>query len=102
MDYEISSHPIEVDVEHSSDYHHDEDRQHTNNHQHTYDKYIDWHLLRSQNIRTLTLDDQFILSSNTFIFTNDNDISYFVYVNPPNIYKYDSSSLIIRGPPILG
>jgi len=101
-EFELSSHPIEVDVEHSSDHHHDGATPHNNDHQHTYDKHIDWHIIRTRNPRTLTFDDQYLFSSTSSIFTNDNNISYIVYKRFICIVGNCVPSSIIRGPPLLG
>jgi len=102
LGHEISSHPIEVDVEHPSDHHHDRTTPHTNDHQHTYDKHIDWHIIRTQNPRTLTFDDQYLFSSTSFVFTTENNISCIYHRDPICVDGNCVPSIIIRGPPLLG
>jgi hypothetical protein len=101
-EFEISSHPIEVDVEHSSDHHHDGDIPHTNDHQHTYDKHIDWHIIRIQNSRTLTSDDQYLFSSSSLTQLNNRKLICFDQKELPYIDGSNVYSSIIRGPPPLG
>jgi hypothetical protein len=97
---EISLHPIDVDHDHDHEdlpgNHHPED------HQHTFDKHIDWHVIRTQNSGTFRFDDKYHCSSKSFILINNNNFSCIDYKEIPYI-DYDSvSSLIIRGPPLLG
>jgi len=102
LEFEISSHPITVEVEHSSDHHHDGDRPHTNDHQHTYDKHINWHVIRQQTPTTITLDDQSIFSSIPFILTDENNAVYANFEDPLFIDSYYAFCLAIRGPPLFG
>ena len=96
LEREISSHSIKFDVEHLSDQHHDGD------HQHTYDKHIDWLFTRPQSQRTVTIDDHNIISSTSYILTDDNSSSYFDLEELRFLDEYHASSSIIRGPPLLG
>jgi hypothetical protein len=99
---EISSHPIEVDVERSSDHHHDGATPHTNDHQHTYDKHIDWHFIRTQNPRTLTINDQCFFFSIASVFTKNDNIPCIAYEGFICIDGNCVPSSIIRGPPLFG
>ncbi len=101
LDFKVSSHPIEVEVEHSSDHHHDGDTPQTDDHQHTYDKHIDWNNVRIQKPKTLTIDDQYSSASISYTPTNNN-FSYLKYENFLFIPHNYVSSIIIRGPPLVG
>lgn len=102
LDFEISSHPLEVEVDHSSDHHHEEDASHTKDHQHAFDKYINWNIIRTQKPKTLTFYDQHILPYIPFILNNDNNIS--CYELSALLYNDDNFVTLktIRGPPSLG
>ena len=76
LEFEISSHPVEFDVEHSTDHHHHGDRPHTNDHQHTYDNNVDWNIVRQQTPKTDTADDCYCYSSIPLVLTNDNKAFY--------------------------
>jgi hypothetical protein len=102
FEFEISSHPIEVDVEHSSDHHHDGDAPHPENHQHAYDKHIDWHVVRTQNQTTSAFDDQFPRSPLAYILADDNDISWTDSRDPLPVDGNYFPSTTVRGPPNLG
>lgn len=100
LEFGSSFFPVDVEVEHSSTHHHDDELPQTNNHQHTFDKHIDWHILRTQTIKTLSFDEQYCFSSIPFILTNGNNSVYYNYENTPFLDEQYVSSLIIRGPPL--
>ncbi len=101
MEFEISSHPVDVNVEHPSDHTHDEqDKPHSNDHQHTYDNQIDWHIVRTQLQKTNSDDNRYIFCANLIILTDNTGTSYYDILKPPLIDSYKTSSLIIRGPPL--
>ena len=100
LEFEISSHPVEIDIEHESDHHHDSDSSHKNDHQHTYDNQIDWHIVRTQSQKSLSFENQCILSSISINNTDDNSTTNCNFLKPPLIDSYEISTLIIRGPPL--
>lgn len=100
LEFEISFHPADVDVERSSEDQHDQGLPHTNDHQHTYDNQIDWNIVRTQSQRTLSFENPYIFSSISAMIVDDNNRSYFDYEEPPNIQIFETSLLIIRGPPL--
>ncbi len=99
---------FETESSHSSDHHHHDqdqshtdDHQHTNDHQHSYDNQIDWHVVRTQSQKTLSFENQYVLSSVVTILSEDNSVSDFIFQEPPDIDSYENSILIIRGPPFI-
>jgi hypothetical protein len=99
---EIGSHPIQVDEGHSSDHHHDGATPHTDDHRHAYDEHIDWHIIRTQDPRTLSFDDQSLFSSTSSVFAIDLDISLIDYKRFIGIDGHCVPASAIRGPPLLG
>lgn len=102
LEFELSSPPIKVDIEHSSDHHHNSDTPQTDGHNHTFDKHIDWHITRTQNPRTKTSADQYLFVSLSLSFSINQKFSSvdneeFIY-----IYNYHISPSFIRGPPLFG
>ena len=96
----LVSHLSEVDLEHSWDHHHHRDKTDSDDHQHSYDNEIDWHIIRVQNLRQLSFDEQFVLNVIFSIPIEDKETSFEVGEILPFIdYNY-SHSLIIRGPPL--
>ena len=100
LEFEISSNPVEVDGEHSSDHQHDGDSSHANDHQHNYDSPLDWYFIRPQSPRTFSIDNQQFLCFVPVILTQDNMASHIDDKELPRIDDYDLSSLIVRGPPL--
>ena len=64
--FELSAHPPEVEIAHTTDHHHDHhdgDDPHDDGHQDKYNKHLEWRIDRPQTLRTLVLDDQQLFSS---------------------------------------
>lgn len=100
-DYKISKYHFDVDIELATHHHHFDDRRHDNDHQHDYDANISWHFARTQSRKLLKLDDQYIYSSISFILSDYKCASCLNFKESPFINKYDSSTFIIRGPPLI-
>ena len=99
--FEISNHTSDVEVEHTSEHNHDHDLPHTNDHQHAFGDQIDWNIVRTQSLKTLSHDSQYIVSSVSSGNVNSKIRSYLDYDKPPNIQTFETSTVIIRGPPLL-
>lgn len=101
LEFEISTHPVEVDLAHFSEHHHDQDRPHANDHQHTFDNQIDWHIVRTQLQKILSFHDQYIFPSLSNSIAVDENTSSIGYKKPPDLQTFQKFALIIRGPPFL-
>ncbi len=104
----IVAHLSEVDVEHlphspshHPHHHHHGDKTDSDDHQHFYDNDIDWHLLRVQNLRSQTFEEQSFNTSLSTISIVLNQISSTVDETFSFIDENYSHFLIIRGPPFL-
>ncbi len=92
--------PIDVDLDHSADHQHDTEIPHKNDHQHTYNSHVDWHIIRIQNQRTVTIDDQRLFATVSSILTISSDISSISIEETIYVADNPTTSLIIRGPPL--
>lgn len=99
LDFGANTYLFEADVEHTSG-HHDGNNPPTPYHQHTYNKHIYWNIVRIQNPRTITSDEEYPFTPNSFVLSIDNKLSNidnakFLFIDDNN-----ASSLVIRGPPL--
>ena len=103
IEYEFSSHPVDIDITPLSQHHHhhhdDPDDQDTGKHQHSYDKHIDWHLIRSQSPRIHSFDS-FVTTIESLNLPTLNNSLLFQLVEQ-NIQKTITSrnASLVRGPP---
>lgn len=99
---ELTSLPIEIDLEHSLNHHHHNTLPQSDDHQHTYDKHINWHVIRTPFQNILNIDDQYTCFSTSFIVSDDNNSSNCNLEEFPFLDECGALPSIIRGPPLLG
>lgn len=99
---EVSYHPLDVEVEHSSAHSHNEENSpYKNDSQHEYENKKDWNLRRVQSSSNLSFDVQaFSFSSNSVLPpAGTGKLNSFSKSRYPAIEQYISCSAI-RGPPL--
>ena len=101
--FEVSYHPFDIEIEHSSTHHHNEERSsHKNDSQHEYENKEVWKIRRSQSTNNLLFDVQAHFFSNSILPPVGFEESVSFYKEPPFTKEYYSSLAIIRGPPLFG
>jgi hypothetical protein len=101
--FEVSYHPMDIAVEHSSAHHHNEEKSsHPNDSQHKYENQVDWNILRSQSANNFAFDVQALLFSAFFLPPVGFDKSTPFYQEPSHLKEHYASFPIIRGPPLFG
>ena len=85
---------------HATDHHHHDDSSHDNDHQHNFDNQIDWQIVRTQTLNNIRIENEYFLSSVLSVLVQDRELSHIDFLQPPIIDRYNTSSLIVRGPPL--
>lgn len=94
--------PLATDLEHTADHHHhDEEQTHTDSHQHSFENLIDWHFVRNQDARRISLDNQLAIPLVSYILTEDSSPTCLTGEDSVFSDQYDLASWLIRGPPQL-
>ena len=101
---EVSYHPVDVDVLHSSDHVHGEEKSsHSSGHQHKYENKVDWNITRSQATNDSTFDILDLAFSAFYLPSVVCHEKYTSFYRQPSFTKEHSvSSSVIRGPPLFG
>lgn len=97
--FEISSHFIDHDDEHSTSHHHEDDSAHSDSHHHAYDQHVEWHIIRAQNLRFQSDLHYHPVSSNLYIPCDGDNFAALGLQVPSCDDDYHSESIPVRGPP---
>jgi hypothetical protein len=101
--FEVSYHPLDIEVEHSSAHHHNEEKSsHPNDSQHKYEKQVDWNITRSQSANNFAFDVQDLFFHTAYLPPVGFEESTSFYQEPSYQKEHYTSSSIIRGPPLFG
>lgn len=101
--FEVSYHPLDVAVEHSSAHHHNKEKSsHKNDSQHENENIEDWNLRRAQSTKNLTFDVQSFFFSNYSLPPVGIKKTNSFFQNPSLTKEHYISCSAIRGPPLFG
>jgi hypothetical protein len=101
--FDVSYHPLDLVVEHSSAHQHGEERSsHPDDNRHNYENQADCNITRSQSAHTVACSEPSIFFSIVYLPPEGFEESISYHQEPSSTQEEYSSFSIIRGPPLFG